>query len=280
MSTSSESVDRTQNIINTLNELKRVEDSLYSQLETVSNASSPDRTRQAEIIRDIKSLNKTRAELYRNLNDMYIIMQTNANTINNSDVFKAQQNAIKLIEAELDKAKKNKEILESDKNNKLRMSQINTYYSKYYEASTDIMKIIIYVSIPLLILAFLKKRGLILDSLNTFLTIIILSVGGINLGKRMYDMLRRTDYDFDKFNWEFDPDTIDSSKLPQNGKVNLGIDNLSASCYGPGCCDGVKTIWNDTTKKCDVNTSSSSQDVSSGSPPVGATSSPSTTPSS
>jgi hypothetical protein len=279
MSTSSESVDRTQNIINTLNELKRVEDSLYSQLETVSNAPAPDRTRQAEIIRDIKSLNKTRAELYRNLNDMYIIMQTNANTINNSDVFKAQQNAIKLIEAELDKAKKNKEILESDKNNKLRMSQINTYYSKYYEASTDIMKIIIYVSIPLLILAFLKKRGLILDSLNTFLTIIILSVGGINLGKRMYDMLRRTDYDFDKFNWQFDADAIDSSKLPQNGKVNLGMDSLSASCYGPGCCDGVKTIWNDTTKKCDVNTSSS-QDVSSGSPPVGATSSPSTTPSS
>lgn len=279
MSTSSESVDRTQNIINTLNELKRVEDSLYSQLETVSNAPTPDRTRQAEIIRDIKSLNKTRAELYRNLNDMYIIMQTNANTINNSDVFKAQQNAIKLIEAELDKAKKNKEILESDKNNKLRMSQINTYYSKYYEASTDIMKIIIYVSIPLLILAFLKKRGLILDSLNTFLTIIILSVGGINLGKRMYDMLRRTDYDFDKFNWQFDPDAIDSSKLPQNGKVNLGIDSLSASCYGPGCCDGVKTIWNDTTKKCDVGESSSSS-VSSGTPPVGATSSPSTTPSS
>jgi len=238
-------------------------------------------------------LNSTRAELYRNLNDMYIIMQTNANTINNSDVFKAQQNAVKLIETELDKAKKNKEILEVDKNNKLRMSQINTYYSKYYEASTDIMKIIIYVSIPLLILAFLKKRGLILDSLNTFLTIIILSIGGINLGKRMYDMFRRTDYDFDKFNWEFDPDTIDSSKLPQNGKLNLGIDSLSASCYGPGCCDNVKTIWNNTTNKCDVLTSSSSssssapassssssQGSSSGSPPAGTTSSPSTTPSS
>jgi len=243
----SNSIDRTTDIINRINDLKNVEQSLYTQLENINNLPNPNPAKQKEIIDNINKVVKTRGELYRNLNDMYVLLQTDINTIQNSDVYKAQSNALDLIKGELERAEKNKEIMESDKNNKLRMTEINTYYSKRYEASADIMMLVIYVTIPLLILAILKSKGYIPRSLANFATIIILTVGGVKIGTRLLDMMRRSNVDYDKYSWSFNADSIDANAL--NGSVS-GDASIALDCYGPACCDGVSTMWNDDKKVC------------------------------
>jgi hypothetical protein len=246
------SIDRTQEIIKSINNLKDVEASLYAQLQTTSNSPNPDQARQQQLINSINDVISTRAQLYKNLNDMYIILQTSVDTVNSSDIFNAQQNAITLIESELEKAEKNKKILETDKNNKMRMAQINTFYSKHYEANTNVMKSIVYIAVPLMILAVLKNKELMPISLINFLTVIILTFGGIRIGKQVYDIALRRDDDFDKYDWNFNADSVDTSRIVRD-PVDLssaGGTNPLDSCYGANCCDGTTNVWNVTVKKC------------------------------
>jgi len=168
-------------------------------------------------------------------------------------LYDAQGTAMTFIENERARAKRNAEILESDNNNKKRMSQINVYYTQNYQANIDIMKNVIYMSVFVIILSILKKRELIPSAISTLGTILILVFGSISIGKKIFDILRRNDFEFDKYDWNFDPDNVDTSKMvksSENGLTDLSmIGAFGAPCYGPGCCDS-NTAWDDTLKKC------------------------------
>lgn len=168
-------------------------------------------------------------------------------------LYDAQGTAMTFIENERARAKRNAEILESDNNNKKRMSQINVYYTQNYQANIDIMKNVIYMSVFVIILSILKKRELIPSAISTLGTILILVFGSISIGKKIFDILRRNDFEFDKYDWNFDPDNVDTSKMvksSENGLTDLSmIGAFGAPCYGPGCCES-NTAWDDTLKKC------------------------------
>ena len=64
-----------------------------------------------------------------------------------------------LIRAEKQSAQDQADEIQDIRNNKQRMIQLNTYYGKRFMAQAGVMKIFIYMCIPILILAVLANMG-------------------------------------------------------------------------------------------------------------------------
>jgi hypothetical protein len=174
------------------------------------------------------------------------------NVFNSEELYNAQQTAMQFIEKEKARSKKKADDLKDDNNNKRRMAQINTYYTRNYEANTDVMKIIIYVSVALIVLAVLRNKEMIPASIGTLGVILVLTFGGIAVGSQVFDIIRRNDHDFDKYDWNFDENEMDRKNMVQkkSGTVNLSDIGMGmAGCYGPGCCN-IGTRWDEATNKC------------------------------
>lgn len=107
---------------------------------------------------------------------------------------------------------KNAEIAYADlkQNNidKLRMLDINTYYTEKYKAQTDLMKLIIYFTIPLLILAILNNKRIIGKNLVYILGGIILLVGVICVLMMLYDINNRDPMNFREYKVELNKDNM------------------------------------------------------------------------
>jgi hypothetical protein len=176
-----------------------------------------------------------------------------AGSVFDSDaLYKAQKTAIEFIKKEKARAEKSADSLSQDNLNKRRMAQINTYYTRNYEANTEVMKNIIFLSVALIALAVLRKKELIPDSISTLGVIFVLTLGGIVIGQQAYDIIRRNDHDFDKYDWNFNEEEMNKKHITQMSDDPANLSEMGmgmAPCFGPGCCN-VGTKWNESTKKC------------------------------
>jgi hypothetical protein len=203
------------------------------------------------------NLENAKNALIQILTNTYGSITGASQVLEDSGLYAAQKTAIDFISKEKERTTSNANMLETDNNNKKRMSQINMYYTQHYQANTDIMKNIIYISIGLIILTVLKMKDYIPSSIATLGTIFILVIGSIIIGKKIFDILRRSDMEFDKYDWSFDQSKLDKAVLTQTSTnpadlTELGVrQSMSAPCYGPACCD-TDTVWDATNKKCKV----------------------------
>jgi hypothetical protein len=198
------------------------------------------------------NLLKARSALVTLLASTYGTIQEAGQVFDSKALYEAQKTAIQFIKSEKERAAANANALKQDNSNKRRMAQINTYYTKNYEANTEVMKNIIFVSIALIILAVLRTKDLIPASISTLGVIFVLTLGGIVIGKQVFDIIRRNDHDFDKYDWNFNEDEMNRKQLLQQNSDPANLSDMGlgmAPCYGPGCCD-VGTTWNADAKKC------------------------------
>ena len=198
------------------------------------------------------NLLKARSALVTLLASTYGTVKEAGQVFESDALYEAQRTAIQFIKSEKERAAANANALKQDNLNKRRMAQINTYYTKNYEANTEVMKNIIFVSIALIILSVLRTKDLIPASINTLGVIFVLTLGGIVIGKQVFDIIRRNDHDFDKYDWTFNEDEMNRKQLLQQNSDPANLSEMGmgmAPCYGPGCCD-VGTIWNAEAKKC------------------------------
>lgn len=198
------------------------------------------------------NLLKARSALVTLLASTYGTIREAGQVFESNALYEAQRTAIKFIETEKERAAANADSLKQDNMNKRRMAQINTYYTKNYEANTDVMKNIIFISVALIILAILRNKELIPASINTLGIIFVLTLGGIVVGKQVFDIIRRNDHDFDKYDWNFNEDEMNRKQLLQQNSDPANLSDMGmgmAPCYGPGCCD-VGTKWDADAKKC------------------------------
>jgi hypothetical protein len=201
---------------------------------------------------EITNLTKARSALIALLASTYGTIKEAGQVFESGALYEAQKTAIDFITKEKARAASNADALTGDNLNKRRMAQINTYYTRNYEANTDVMKNVIYVSVALIILAVLRKKELIPGSISTLGVIFILTMGGIVIGKQIFDIMRRNDSDFDKYDWNFNEDQLNQQKLVQKNSDPASLSDMGiggAPCYGASCCD-VGTAWNDEMKKC------------------------------
>ena len=165
-------------------------------------------------------------------------------------LYEAQKTAIDFIAKERKRAAANAQTLSQDNTNKRRMAQVNTYYTRNYEANTEVMKNIIYISVALIVLAVLRNKELIPASISTLGVIFILTMGGIVIGKQVFDIMRRNDHEFDKYDWNFNEDDMNNKFVQQSADPSKPMElGMGGACYGPGCCD-VGTIWDAGRGRC------------------------------
>lgn len=248
--------------LNNIQQLQASEKEMYSKLEAnVANNGSKDE--QNAIIVKINQLSQLRISLFKTLTSMYDSVQS---SVANSRVNLVDQlTAVGIVENELNNAKAHLNELESTKNNKMRMVEINTYYGKRYKAHTELIKKIILISLPLLILAILKKKDLIPsiipDAVIYGISGLIILVGGYLILKDIVDIYSRDNMDYDAYNWSFNPEAAKPSvyeydKAQLLGATNSIVDDaqtlafgLGVGCVGANCCsEGM--VYDENGKKC------------------------------
>jgi hypothetical protein len=203
-------------------------------------------------IAEATDLRKVQSALVTVLAYTYGTVKQAGSVFNSQALYDAQKTAIDFIKKEKKRAEKSANDLKQDNLNKRRMAQINTYYTQNYEANTEIMKNIIFLSIALMALAVLRKKELIPDSISTLGVIFVLTLGGIVIGQQAYDIVRRNDHDFNKYDWNFNEEQMNKKHITQMSDDPANLSDMGmgmAPCYGPGCCH-VGTKWNETEKKC------------------------------
>lgn len=189
------------------------------------------------------SLINARSALVNVLAYTYGTIQEAGKVFDSDALYEAQKTAIDFISKERKRAESNAKTLSQDNSNKRRMAQVNTYYTRNYEANTEVMKNIIYVSVSLIVLAVLRNKELIPASISTLGVIFVLTMGGIVIGKQVFDIMRRNDHEFDKYDWNFNEDDMNKKFVQPSSDPSKPIDlGLGGACYGPGCCD-VGTTW-------------------------------------
>jgi hypothetical protein len=198
------------------------------------------------------NLLKARSALVTVLAYTYGTVKEAGKVFDSDALYEAQKTAMEFINREKERAASNANLLKEDNSNKRRMAQVNNYYTRNYEANTEVMKNIIFVSIALIILAVLRNKELIPNSISTLGVIFVLTLGGIVIGRQVFDIIRRNDHDFDKYDWSFNEDELNKKQLLQQNSDPANLSEMGmgmAPCYGPGCCD-VGTAWDNTAKKC------------------------------
>jgi hypothetical protein len=247
-----------------IQQLQEMEKELYKKLEAnaASNASPEE---QSIIIKKINELSQLRISLFKTLGNVYDSLQS---SVANSRVNLVDQlTAVGVVEGELNNAKTQLNELETIKNNKMRMVEINTYYGKRYKAHTQIIKKLILICVPLLILAILKKKELIPSIIPEMFIYgvsgLILLVGGYSILMNIIDVYSRDNMDFDEYAWNFNPDSVKPSVYEYDKAQLLGSSmpqdimseaqtlalGLGVGCVGANCCSDGMT-YDEDNKKC------------------------------
>jgi hypothetical protein len=235
---------RNDKIIDNIKSLQTTEMKLYNSLESKSlNADQ-----KQQIIERINQISQARMDLYANLKDMYSYYQEDVsesrNTMNNQMV------SVDVIENELNDSKRRLNLLESQKNNKIRLVEINTFYGKQYNAHKEIMQIIVVICIPVLILTVLASKGIIPPKINTILTGVIIIIGVYIIGAKIIDLSNRDNINFDEYNWYFNKEDAPTNSTETTSNTSSSPwETASLTCIGAECCYDNST-YDEVQNKC------------------------------
>lgn len=220
--------DKNKQVLNNISQLQKQEKELYNSLDDVSLSSE----QKQQIINRINEISQMRINLYTGLTDIYSYYQQNVaesrNTLGQSMA------AIDVLENELNQSKIRLNLLEEQKNNKLRLVEINTYYGKRYNAHSNVMKTIVVFCIPIIILSILHNKGILPPNIYTFLTVIIIAIALILIGLQLIDISNRDNMNWDEYNWYFNKNDAPSDTTEGTASDPWGT--ITATCIGSSCC--------------------------------------------
>ena len=236
-----------EQLLNDIQNLQDLENSLLSTLET----STITVEEKIVIIEKINSISGMRNNLYESLNKIngYYDSLNSAASSSITD----QSSAIKIIEEQLNKTKKSLMDYETDKNNKLRLIKVNSYYSQRYSEHSKIMKILIYTLIPIIFLFIINNKGLLPYNVFIILVIIVSLYGGVLFLNTFVSMWSRDSINYQQYLWSFNRD---SAPLPIANGSNSDpwtLPNLG-TCVGSNCCSS-DTYYDSVTNTCKKNES-------------------------
>jgi hypothetical protein len=237
---------RNDQIINQIKSLQATEMKLYDSLESRSLNSD----QQNQIIDRINQISQMRIELYATLKDMYSYYQQDVSDSRN--IMNQQMVSIDVIENELNDSKRRLNLLESQKNNKMRLVEINTFYGKQYDAHKEIMKVVVFICIPVLILTVLANKGILPPRINSLLIGIIIIIGLIIIGSKIIDISNRDNMNFDEYNWYFNKDEAPTSSTETQAESDGSSDpweTTTSTCVGAECCYDNST-YDETQNRC------------------------------
>lgn len=225
--------ENNEQILNDIQSLQQMEQQLFSNLESNPNLSAQ---QQQQIIEKMNQLSNMRLSLYQTLSGVNNYFENALNTSIGS--LKEQVVAISIVEKELNRSKKRLEILEEEKNNKIRLVEINTYFGDKYAEHSMLMKIIIFTLIPVIILAFLNNKGILPNAIYYGLLGVVSLIGGFFFWKRFASIIMRDNMNYQEYNWYFDPNSASTSTSTSTTTTDdpWAGDSSTTSCVGDACC--------------------------------------------
>lgn len=209
----------------------------------------------SDLIADINQISQSRQALFNTIADKANLLQ--AGLANSRVDLVAQLTLLKVVENQLNDAKATLEALQIRNETKIRLVQINTYYGKRYESQTKLMKMIIFICVPVLILLILKKKSLLPELVANLTVGIILAVGAFFIILNIWDIFTRSNMDFDEYDWKYGRPEAQAPSIWQYNKdnffkVNNPFKNLFSNlglCVGETCCaDGM--TFDENKQKC------------------------------
>ena len=224
--------------------------SIYNNLEALSVQTNPDVNKQNALLQQIQQLQALKSSLYTSVSASYASNQANVADSRNSLVDEIAVTGV--VGKELQNATKNLSALEQARYNKVRMAEINNYYSEKYGAQTNVMKTIVYFCIPILILGILMKKEILSKNISLALIGILVGLAIVVVVYQAIDLARRNNMVFSEYNFPFDSENVDLDS-DSNDDDQPKQQDRTMSCAAEACCpegNDYGTVWDNTNKKC------------------------------
>jgi hypothetical protein len=205
---------------------------------------------QTRIMNKMKQNEALRTNLFASAGTVNLV-QTQQ-TVNQNTAEQDLKLVLELAEDQLKTQREQLEALQESHDGKKRMIELNTYYGKRFMAQSGVMKIFIYMCIPVLILAILANTGLFPSYIAGFMIIAIVVVGVVYIYAAVNDINRRDKRNFDEYTWEFDPSRVGTIVNPNYGASGSGTNGDIVGCFNGKCC-GPTTQWDAPTGMCVQN---------------------------
>ena len=261
MESSTDSESNAQNneqILNDIQNLQQLEQELFNTLETNTSLSA---TEKEKLISKINDLSNFRINLYQTLGGINGFFN---NALSSSlGTLKEQTVAIGIVESELNRSKSRLEILEEERNNKIRLIEINEYYGDKYDEHAQLMKIIIFTLLPVIILTFMYNKGILPNMIYMFLIIVISIIGAVYLWKRYASIITRDNMNYQEYDWYFDPNASSGSATTTSDPWLSTSFGTLGTCIGQACCS-TGLVYDSSSNQCvDVTSTSTNANTTS-----------------
>jgi hypothetical protein len=240
--------EKNQQVLNNISQLQIQEKRLHDSLDDVSLTSD----QRKQLIDKINEISQMRINMYSDLKDMYAYYQKNVST--SGSTLEQQMVAVDILENELNQSKEKLDVLEAEKNNALRLVQINTYFGKRYSAHSKLMKTVVIMCIPLIILAVLANKGILPTNLYVVISGLVIVIGLLIIGLQIIDISNRSNMNWDEYNWYFDRESAETTTEEETTSSSSSNPwgSVSTTCIGSACCyEG--TTYDETTNVCVPN---------------------------
>ena len=251
--------ENNEQILNDIQSLQQMEQQMFNKLESTPNLTTE---QQESIIEKMNQISNMRINLYKTLSGVNNYYQSALNS--SVGTLQEQTLAIGIVESELNTAKERLNRLEEEKNNKIRLVEINSYFGDKYTEHSQLMKIIIFSLIPIIIISFLYTKGILPKTIYVILIIIISLICAYFFWKKFASIIMRDNMNYQEYNFSFDPSSISSATTTTTTsdpwQTSLGF----GSCIGKSCCSTGLT-YDTSLNRCVVADSSTTPSSTSSS---------------
>ena len=231
-----------------ITELQRIESDYFSKLQTGLMNQTLTNEEKDDLVSKINEISQIRINLYRSLGNNYAFYQNNIASTH--DTMEEQASAISVVEKELNDSKRRLSFMEDEKYNKLRLIEINTYYSDLYSDHTSLMKLVIYIFIIVLILTILRNRGILPVYIFNILFTITVIIGVILLVYHLIYTINRDNMNYREYDWYFNKSNAPNVDLGSS-EEDPWANSMGLTCIGQSCCDDGYVYDSDpTVNKC------------------------------
>jgi hypothetical protein len=238
--------ERNRQTISNISQLQQKERELYSILEDPTMSTEQKKT----IIDQINGLSEMRMNMYADLQNMYASYQDDVSKLDLT--IDTQFKSINRMEDELNQSKIYLNSIDQLKIDKLRVTEINNYYAKRYNAYKNIMFVISISCIPILALTILNNNSFIPSYIYQILLGLIVLVTSYIIFNQYLDISNRDNLNWDSYSWYFNKDDAPEPGESTGEDVDEGEEDEEYEedvCVGSACC-AYDYVYDSTLNQC------------------------------
>lgn len=228
-------------ISNYIDKLLQAEQELIQQI-----GDTTDPKEQARLSKNLILLQDTRADLINVLSS--INTYYTQNLTGSSNTLEQQTNAVAIMDREMIQAQKRLAYINEQKQNKLRVVEINQYYSASYAEWTRLVKIIITSVLAFTLIYTASNYFPLIPSQIYSILIFIVSISSVYfIFVTIMSIISRDNMVYDEYNWKFNVNS--APKFDPSASFTNPFKSSFMTCIGQNCCQ-TGSIWKPDIGKC------------------------------